>query len=197
MGLRYRKSKKIAPGIRLYIGKNGISTSFGRRGASISFGKRGTFLNVGIPNTGLSYRQRLDSKNTKNSAQSDSYVSPVVPSRTHQKTLEINYWSLFKYSIGVIAIYLVCHWTKFLFKSNDWPIVFYLFYVIALIVIVLVFYKPVAAIAKRVFKRKRKTSIQEEAKNRVQELTRESTRKVLSDILEQITNDNSDKKTDI
>lgn len=197
MGLRYRKSMKVAPGIRLYLGKNGISTSFGRRGASISVGKRGTFLNVGLPGTGLSYRQRIDSTGTKKKVQQKSNISEAVPSITHQRTFEINYWSLLKYLIGLYAIYLVYNWTKLLYKSSDWPIVFYIFYVLALIIIVLVFYKPVMAIVKRVFRRKRKVSIQEMAKNRVQELTRESSRKIVSDILEQVRNENSNKKTDI
>ena len=56
MGLNFRKSFKIAPGVRLNVGKKGISSvSVGVRGASASFGKKGTRTNVGVPGTGLSY----------------------------------------------------------------------------------------------------------------------------------------------
>ena len=39
MGFRFRKSFKIAPGVRMNVGKNGVS--------SFSFGGKGTTLNVG------------------------------------------------------------------------------------------------------------------------------------------------------
>lgn len=65
MGFRFRRSIKIAPGIRLNVGKKGLSVSAGVRGASFTVGSRGTYSNVGIPGTGLSYRQRLDSPSQK------------------------------------------------------------------------------------------------------------------------------------
>ena len=60
MGFHFRKSISIAPGIRLNIGKNGISSlSLGKRGMGISIGKNGTYGNIGLPGTGLSYRTRI------------------------------------------------------------------------------------------------------------------------------------------
>ena len=53
--LRFRRTIKIAPGVRLNIGKAGVSTSVGVRGANVTFGKRGTTSTVGIPGSGLSY----------------------------------------------------------------------------------------------------------------------------------------------
>lgn len=61
MGFRFRKSIKLAPGVRVNLSKSGASYSFGPRGASVSVGKRGIHSNVGIPGTGISYRTRLDS----------------------------------------------------------------------------------------------------------------------------------------
>ena len=56
MGLNFRKSFKIAPGVRLNVGKKGISSvSVGGNGVRVSLGKRGTRTTVGIPGTGLSY----------------------------------------------------------------------------------------------------------------------------------------------
>lgn len=61
MVIRFRKSIRIMPGVRINLGKKGVSsTTFGPRGLSVSSGKRGTHLNVGVPGTGLSSRTRLD-----------------------------------------------------------------------------------------------------------------------------------------
>jgi hypothetical protein len=60
MAFRFRKSFKIAPGVRINIGKNGISSmGFGPRGASMSVGKQGIYSNVGIPGTGFSFRSKV------------------------------------------------------------------------------------------------------------------------------------------
>lgn len=59
MGLRFRKSFKLAPGVRMNVGLGGTSWSIGPRGASVSLGKRGVYFNSGIPGTGLSTRAKL------------------------------------------------------------------------------------------------------------------------------------------
>lgn len=59
MGLRFRKSFKLAPGVRMNFGTSDVSWSLGPRGASVSIGKRGMFLNSGIPGTGLYFRERI------------------------------------------------------------------------------------------------------------------------------------------
>lgn len=56
MGLRYRKSIKIAPGIKLNINKNSIGLTAGVRGAHYTINSKGKrTATVGIPGTGLSY----------------------------------------------------------------------------------------------------------------------------------------------
>lgn len=57
MGFRFRKSFKIAPGIRLNLGKSGVSTSIGVRGAHVTLGPRGARTTVGIPGTGMSWTE--------------------------------------------------------------------------------------------------------------------------------------------
>src|SRR5438128_6662534 len=61
MGLRFRRSIKLAPGIRMNFSGSGVSWTVGPRGASLNFGQRGTYLNTGIPGTGIYARQRIDS----------------------------------------------------------------------------------------------------------------------------------------
>lgn len=59
MALRFRKSIKILPGLRLNLSKDGITANVGVKGANVSVGKRGTFLNLGLPGTGVGYRERI------------------------------------------------------------------------------------------------------------------------------------------
>lgn len=79
MGWRFRKSIKIAPGVRLNLSNLSPSLSVGPRGASVSIGKRGVYGNVGIPGTGLSYRERLDRPATRNPSRSPAPSMPPAP----------------------------------------------------------------------------------------------------------------------
>lgn len=56
MGLRFRHSFQLFPGVRLNLSKSGLSASFGVPGATLNVGPRGVASTVGIPGTGLSYR---------------------------------------------------------------------------------------------------------------------------------------------
>ncbi|MBE6826357.1 MAG: DUF4236 domain-containing protein [Ruminococcus sp.] len=56
MGLNFRKSFKIAPGVRLNVGKKGGSVSFGGKGAKFTVNSKGRrTTTVKVPGTGLSY----------------------------------------------------------------------------------------------------------------------------------------------
>lgn len=56
MSLRFRKSIKILPGVKVNISKKGISSiGLGKSGASINLNKKGIRTNIGIPGTGISY----------------------------------------------------------------------------------------------------------------------------------------------
>lgn len=74
MGFNFRKSFKILPGVRINVGKKGVSTSVGTRGAHITVGKNGTRASVGIPGTGISYSEKISSskKSEKKSSVSRS-----------------------------------------------------------------------------------------------------------------------------
>jgi hypothetical protein len=56
--MRFRKSIRIAPGVRINLSRSGISTSLGGRGATVNIGRKGTRTTVGIPGTGISFSQR-------------------------------------------------------------------------------------------------------------------------------------------
>ena len=76
MGFRFRKSIKIAPGIKINVGKRGIS-SIGAGG--FSFGSRGIYQNIGIPGTGISYRSKLVDASKKPSTNTRRRVQVDVP----------------------------------------------------------------------------------------------------------------------
>jgi hypothetical protein len=59
MTMRFRKSIRLAPGVRINLSRSGVSTTLGGRGASVNIGRKGTRATVGIPGTGLSFSQQL------------------------------------------------------------------------------------------------------------------------------------------
>lgn len=62
MALRFNRRIRIAPGISLNLSKSGIGASIGPRGAKINISSRGVYGNVGLPGTGLTYREKLNKR---------------------------------------------------------------------------------------------------------------------------------------
>lgn len=60
MGLRFRKSKKILPGVKLNVGKKSVGASFGGKAGGFSVNtKRGVTARGSIPGSGVSYTTNL------------------------------------------------------------------------------------------------------------------------------------------
>jgi Protein of unknown function (DUF4236) len=57
MGLRFRRSLKLLPGVRINLSGSGASVSLGARGFHYTIGPRGTRVTAGLPGTGLSWTQ--------------------------------------------------------------------------------------------------------------------------------------------
>lgn len=56
MGLRFRKSFKAAPGVKINVNKKSVGVTLGTRGAHYTINSKGKrTATVGIPGTGLSY----------------------------------------------------------------------------------------------------------------------------------------------
>lgn len=69
MGLRFRKSIKIAPGVKLNLNKKSTSITFGKKGFHHTISSTGKKAStIGIPGTGLSY----STTNNKNKSHSSS-----------------------------------------------------------------------------------------------------------------------------
>jgi hypothetical protein len=54
MHIRFRRTLKVFPGVKLNLSRHGISTSVGPRGAHLTFNKHGVRQSVGLPGSGLS-----------------------------------------------------------------------------------------------------------------------------------------------
>ncbi|MEX3930067.1 DUF4236 domain-containing protein [Paraburkholderia sp. BR10936] len=67
MGWGFRKSIKIAPGIRVNLSKNGISTSIGGKG--LTYNTRGR-VTASIPGTGIRYTHNVNARRTANPVRS-------------------------------------------------------------------------------------------------------------------------------
>ncbi|HEJ9029286.1 TPA: DUF4236 domain-containing protein [Serratia marcescens] len=77
MSLRFRQTFTLFPGVRLNIGKRGISASIGVSGATVNVGQKGIRATVGLPGSGLSYTTPNFSYGAKHSV-----TQPLNPSAT-------------------------------------------------------------------------------------------------------------------
>ncbi len=66
MGFRFRKSFRIAKGVKLNLSKSGFGISTGIKGMRVGFGPRGGYTSIGIPGTGISFFNYVNSSNTIN-----------------------------------------------------------------------------------------------------------------------------------
>ena len=112
MPIRFRKSFKVAPGVRLNLSKAGVSTSLGTRGASLSVGRRGIRAHASIPGTGLGYSTNLTSASRAATGKRVGYASP------RRKSLLLAYllW-LITGLIGGHRFYLGRLWTGLLMAA--------------------------------------------------------------------------------
>lgn len=91
MGFRFRKSVKIAPGVRLNIGKKSVGISAGVKGARASVNSKGRVTKtVGIPGTGLSYSktEKIGGRKTTTRSASSNNAQPIRPDLPPAQPLE-------------------------------------------------------------------------------------------------------------
>jgi hypothetical protein len=97
---RFRKSVKIAPGIRLNIGKKSVGVSAGIRGARHSISSTGRrTTSVGIPGSGLSYQTRHNGRDVE----PDAIAASEVPSPTRLLARVIGWLALLVFVFGMFS----------------------------------------------------------------------------------------------
>lgn len=118
---RVRKSFRICPGVKLNIGKKGItSLSIGKAGATVNLSSKGVKGTVGIPGTGISYTSRLGgtpsrrstSCNASVSSESDSspFVARELPQEPSKK-ITLVFWIILTVVFAILSISCVIQTT--------------------------------------------------------------------------------------
>lgn len=87
MGFRFRKSVKIAPGVKINLSKSGGSLSLGGRGATVNVSSRGVRSTYSIPGTGY-VTQTSSGRNTRSSSSHSSNRSAYKELLRQQKEEE-------------------------------------------------------------------------------------------------------------
>ncbi len=89
MAFRFRRSVRLAPGVRLNFSKSGVSLSAGPRGASMTFSGRGTYSNLGLPGTGVSFRSRVGTSGAESRSLANASRDPSGDTATLQIVLSL------------------------------------------------------------------------------------------------------------
>ena len=119
MGLRFRKSFKIAPGVKLNLNKKSTSVTFGGKGfhhTISSTGKKTT--TVGVPGTGISYSKTSGGNRGRSSSSHTTQNSSFIPDppqqnnkKWHEKTGRIIFFLIVFFPIGLFLMWK-SNWKK-------------------------------------------------------------------------------------
>lgn len=71
MPIRFRKSFKIFPGVKVNVSKGGFSVSVGKPGATLNFSKHGVRQTIGLPGSGVSQTSYLFKNDSKSDKEED------------------------------------------------------------------------------------------------------------------------------
>lgn len=140
MATRFRKSIKIAPGVKLNINKKSVSVTSGTRGTHHTINSNGsTTTSTGIPGSGLSYIHKSSNKTSKSSYnKSTGYLSSCniedVVSQTktdgqyasehiESKYAFINELSGFSIFLSVISLFLIFFGIEYILVSVFWILI--------------------------------------------------------------------------
>ena len=100
MSWNFRKSVKIAPGIKMTVGKRGASINAGPKGYKVSVNSKGdVHRTVSIPGTGLYKRKKIGGVN--NESGRNGHTAPLVP-RVQNK---LNFLKILRIPLWIMAIF--------------------------------------------------------------------------------------------
>ncbi|TKI43439.1 DUF4236 domain-containing protein [Bacillus mycoides] len=87
MGFKFRKSIKIAPGVKINVSAKGVGVSAGVKGARVSTGPSGSRITTSLPSTGISYEKRIGKKkgSKQKSATTQLVSSPTSDNQVNDK----------------------------------------------------------------------------------------------------------------
>lgn len=123
MGLRFRKSIKIAPGVKINLNKKSTSVTFGGKGVHYTASSTGKkTASVGIPGTGISCTQTTGQSNRqKKTNKGGSQPMPTTPQanfqdpdhkKWYQKTGWIIALLILFFPVGLFLMWKYTNWKK-------------------------------------------------------------------------------------
>lgn len=125
MGIRFRKSVKIAPGFKINFNKNSVSATIGAKGAHYTVNSKGKrTASIGIPGTGISYvetkggRKKISSQKTAAPSAAQRYPKHNKSNNNnngkkwYQKTGWIIAWLIIFFPIGIFLMWKYSDWKK-------------------------------------------------------------------------------------
>lgn len=122
MGLRFRKSIKIAPGVKINLNKKSTSVTFGGKGIHYTVNSKGKkTASIGIPGTGLSYsesssRRKKTQEKKRNGGtyimSQNNYQDPEQNRKWYQKTGWIIALLFLFFPVGLFLMWKYTTWKK-------------------------------------------------------------------------------------
>ena len=122
MGLRFKKSIKVAPGVKLNLNKNSTSVTFGTRGVHYTVNSKGKkTASVGIPGTGISYTQSTKGNTHPRKSKKQPWPAPSQynssgyngnDKKWYQKTGWIIALLILFFPVGLFLMWKYTNWKK-------------------------------------------------------------------------------------
>ena len=115
MGFRFRKSFKIAPGVKVNFNKKSAGVTFGGKGFHYTINSKGKrTTSVGIPGTGLSYSTTSCGNSTTKTKNSQGSAETMSASnkKWYQKTGYIILLLVLFFPVGLFLMWKYTNWGK-------------------------------------------------------------------------------------
>jgi hypothetical protein len=129
MPIRFRRSFKIFPGVKVNVCKGGVSVSVGKPGATLNLSKHGVRQTVGLPGSGVSETSYLFKKNSRSDKEEEKdnekdEASKRADPEEEEEEREVGcfpHGCLFTFVLLAISVYIVAynlHWIPQTFLTD-------------------------------------------------------------------------------
>jgi hypothetical protein len=111
MPIRFRKSFKVFPGVKVNMSKGGISFTVGTKGYHLNFSKRGVRQTVGLPGSGLSETSYLvkndpEPETKRDKSKKDRRTADDLAEEAVEKNVAVRRRSpIWVILLGIVVIY--------------------------------------------------------------------------------------------
>lgn len=114
MGIRFKKSVKIAPGVRVNIGKKSVGMSVGGKYGGMSFNsKTGARARASVPGAGVSYSKKVGSGSSSatSNTHGNQFISPKSKYVALILCILLGYLGIHRFYAGKIGTGIVWFFT--------------------------------------------------------------------------------------